>query len=642
MKFITLDLETYWTRTHSLSKMSPFAYSLHPDTEIITLSYQEGDGEPKTLFGELNTQAWADSQDWSDTALVTHNGIGFDYLITTWRLGIHPKLFCDTLAMARPHHAKTVGGSLKALTAHYGIGHKDSGILTQTQGKHLKDFTRQELVSMALYNKEDARMTWELFKKLLKITPRNELALIDATARMTVYPKFQIDTKLLTSTLEQEQANKGKALMDLAEQLGVCGLDEDDVQDKVRKLLMSSEKFSQILRERGVEPPTKISPNTGKEIPALAKTDQEFLALQEHEDEVVASAATARLGAKSTILETRIKTFLEVASLCDNKMPVPLAYYGATNTGRWSAGVGSTNLQNLPRVDPKRPRLSDALRMSLCAPPGHKVVVVDLSGIELRMNHILWGEPSSTKLFQEDPEKADLYKDFASKLYNVPVDQVTKTMRQMGKAASLGLGFGAGATTFQRVAKTMGGVELSQEESYKIVSTWREAYPCIVSAWRKCDTHLNTMSQGKEIALDPQELCVTTKDGIVLNGGMGTIRYPNLRREMDKETNRTSWVYCDGRHKTTIRGPKVVENMVQALSRYVLSDIMLAYAATPLGVKYPITHIVHDEIVVVVPEVEAEAVLEQINTLMRTPPQWFPALATWSEGKIADRYGLAH
>lgn len=642
MKFITLDAETFWTRTHSLSKMSPFAYSLHPDTEIISLAYQEGDGEPKILFGEAKIQAWADIQDWSDTALVTHNGIGFDYLITTWRLGIHPKLFCDTLAMARPHYAKTVGLSLKALSDYYKIGHKNQAILTQTQGKHLKDFTRQELVSMALYNQDDVRMTWELFKHLLKITPRNELALIDMTARMTLYPKFQVDTNLLTTTLEQEQANKGKALIDLAEQLDVCGLDEEDVQDKVRKLLMSSEKFSQILRERGVEPPTKISPNTGKEIPALAKTDQEFLALQEHEDEVVASAATARLGAKSTILETRIKTFLEVASLCDNKMPVPLAYYGATNTGRWSAGVGSTNLQNLPRVDPKKPKLSDALRMSLCAPPGHKVVVVDLSSIELRVNHILWGEPTSTKLFQEDPEHADLYKDFASKLYNVPVDQVTTTMRQVGKVAHLGLGYVAGATTFQRVAKTLGGVVLSQEEAYKIVNTWREAHPYIVSAWHKCDTHLLTMSQGKEIILDPHGLCVTTHNGVVLNNGMGEIRYPNLRREMDKETNRTSWVYGDGRHKTIVRGAKVVENLVQALSRYVLSDVMLAYAATPLGAKYPITHIVHDEIVVVVPDEDAEEVLTLINALMRTPPQWFPSLATWSEGKIADRYGLAH
>jgi len=46
-------------------------------------------------------------------------------------------------------------------------------------------------------------------------------------------------------------------------------------------------------------------------------------------------------------------------------------------------------------------------------------VVADLSGIELRVNHFLWKVPSSMELFQQDRENADLYKDFASTLYEV-------------------------------------------------------------------------------------------------------------------------------------------------------------------------------------------------------------------------------
>lgn len=79
--------------------------------------------------------------------------------------------------------------------------------------------------------------------------------------------------------------------------------------------------------------------------------------------------------------------------------------------------------------------------MSLRAPKGKKVIVADLSGIELRVNHFLWKVPSSMALFNADPEKADLYKEFASSLYNVDKSEVTKEQRQVGKVAHLGLGF---------------------------------------------------------------------------------------------------------------------------------------------------------------------------------------------------------
>lgn len=88
-------------------------------------------------------------------------------------------------------------------------------------------------------------------------------------------------------------------------------------------------------------------------------------------------------------------------------------------------------------------------------------------------------------------------------------------------------------------------------------------------------------------------------------------------------------------------GPFIVHNCIQALSRLVMSDVMLAYVKTPLGRKYPIAHIVHDELIVVAHQDDAQDVLDLLNRLMRTPPEWFPELVTWSEGDIAQRYGKA-
>lgn len=303
-----------------------------------------------------------------------------------------------------------------------------------------------------------------------------------------------------------------------------------------------------------------------------------------------------------------------------------------------NSGGGGLNQQNYPRVNPNQFKLTDVLRLSLKAPEGHQIVVADLAGIELRVNMFLWQVPYAMELFRADPDKADLYKAFAATLYRVPVDQVDKTMRQMGKLAHLGLGYGSSANTFRRVAKTMGGVEVPQTEAENIVNVWREAHQEVVKGWWKCTGALHAMYSGREMAIDPWGLCRTGKDHIILPRGV--LRYTDLRQENDS-TGKPNWVYGKGRYKTKIYSSKLDENLVQALSRYVLSDIMLAYADTELGRRYPIVHCVHDELVVVAADNDAQAVLDLLLTLMKTPPAWWPELVTSAEGSFAQRYGEA-
>lgn len=336
MNYITIDAETYWSQDHSLSKMNPIIYSTHPETELISLSYKLNNDQTYTIWGEDAILAWAKTMPWDDLAVIAHNGNGFDHMLLVWRLGASPKLFCDTLAMARPFHAKDVGGSLKALVKHYGLGTKDATALHQTKGKHLADFTTQEKADMGVYNRMDVDQTWGLFKKLAPLTPPGEMKLIDMTARMLVYPQFHVDQQLLTRGLKAERARKHAMLMELANHLEIIGLTDEDIAAQAQTILMSAAKFSEILTSRGVPVPTKLSPTTGKETPALAKTDEAFTALQDHPDPIVSTATRARLGVKSTILESRIEALLAVSTALDGKMPIPLQYYGADTTGRFS------------------------------------------------------------------------------------------------------------------------------------------------------------------------------------------------------------------------------------------------------------------------------------------------------------------
>lgn len=656
---IFLDFETYWSQTHSLTKIHPVEYVMHPETEIQSVAIKVANDEPFVLFGEKAIQNWVDHTDFSDCALIGHNMSGFDAMICAWRFGMKPKLWGCTLAMSRAlGFAKTVGGSLKKVAEDLGVGKKLDLEATNTKGKKLADFTDEELDAMTTYNIVDTELCASIFNRLAPELGARELKLIDLTIRMLVEPQFDLDFGLLTSTLTEIQSQQEKVLLGVVDEVSDEPTDMMSREEKIeaaKKILASAPKFAKYLESKGVPVPMKKSPsNPEKEIPALAKTDQEFLDLQEHENFEVAAAAGARLNVKSTILESRIQQFIACGTAAKGKMPVALNYYGADTTGRWS-GTMKMNQQNLPRINPYKPAPTDALRKSLRAPEGYKVVVADLSGIELRVNHFLWQEPTSMKLFQEDPEKADLYKDFASSLYDKPIEEVTKQERQVGKVAHLGLGFGAGAKTFQTVAKMMGGVDLSEKESEDVVYKWRSAYGKIASGWRTCHTALSHIAHYdpdrkgfKEFYIDPGKLCKVVKEGI--KTPLGMIRYPHLRQEEvptegfntdGSQATTLEWVYGEGRRKARIYAGKVTENIVQHLAREVISDHMLKVAKTPLGKMYPPALTVHDELVYVVRDEHAQEMLDLVQSIMRDGCDWWPELVTWSEGDIADTYGDA-
>ena len=593
MNIITYDYESFWSQTYSLSHLSPLEYVMGDEFELISCAIKNGTEPTQVLFGEEDVRYAFSQLDVAGSMLLAHNNSGFDAYISAYRLGLNPKLWGCTLAMARPIHAKDVGLSLGALVRHYNLGVKDNRVLMATKGKHLCDFTQQELEDMRTYNGDDADQCRALFGVLVPHFTSSELWQIDALTRMRTEPQFVVDTGLLETALSVERSNKYKALLDTARLLGIeRTTSEEEILENVRATLASSARFGELLQARGVSVPMKVSPtDENKRIPALAKTDQGFLDLQKSEDPVVATAARARLAIKSTLLETRIGAHLTAASLAGGRLPVPLRYCGADTTGRDSGE--EYNCQNEPRIDPDRPKVSDALRNSKRAPPGHKIVVADQSGIELRVNHTLWKVESSMKLWAGDP-KADLYRAFAALQYSIPAADVSKSQRQLAKVAQLGLGFGAGVETFRRVAKIMGGLDLSlvwrpleqaeidelvrdsddyvftmdaegypitidHDPAQKVVDDWRRIYHQIVEGWRTCHDALDHIQAGRERNVDPWGLIHTCKEG--LRGPTGrVIRYPDLRRVKEPGTGRWEWWYAQGRHKARIYAGKIDEN----------------------------------------------------------------------------------
>ncbi len=651
MKLLFLDFETFWSQTHTLSKMSPVAYVMHPDTQIISCTVYLLGEEPVTAFGEDNVQRMFDAIDWDDTYAVAHNMSAFDAMVLAWRFKRRPRMWGCTLAMARPLYAKTIGCSLAALVKEAGIGVKDNTALVNTRGKRLEDFTVAELEAMRVYNKDDTTQCAGVFEWLRPHYTPTELWHIDCNIRMLVDPVFELDTNMLRAALLDEQTQKQRSLLTLATLLNPHpdpNMSEDDIVEQTRQQMSSAAKFSALLVSRGVDVPLKYSKtDPSKRIPAIAKTDEAMVALLEDDDPVVAAAARARLSAKSTQLETRIQSFLDTEAAV-GKLPVPVHYCGADTTGRDSGFL--YNMLNLPRVNPDNPRISDALRRSVRAPAGKVIMVQDLSGIELRVNHTLWKVRRSMEGWAANP-KWDLYRDTAAHMYTCSPADVVKTQRHYAKVLELACGFQQGAVTFRQTARIQGGLRLTEAQAKEGVKFWRQRYPEIADyetgGWARCQQLLPAIADGANEAVDPWGLCTVEKNAIRLPSGR-LIRYPDLRQEevtawktygdervAEKET---AWVYAHGRHRAFIYGGKMVENIVQAIARDIIFGHALAFfKVTKLRPALK----VYDELVYVVDPADAPELARLLSGIMSAPLPWWPELTLACEGDVAANYGDA-
>ena len=610
MKIITLDFETYYDRAYSLSKLTTEEYIRDEQFEVIGISVQEDDSSSSssTWFSgtEKETREFLQQFDWENSLAVAHNAM-FDMAILSWRFDIKPARIADTLSMARAIHGTQVGGSLKALTEYYGIGKKGTEVLNAL-GKHRTDFSEEELDAYAGYCKNDTAITYKLFKCLMaEGFPLVELKLIDLTLRMFTEPVLEVGSFLLESHLEELKEKK-------AEWLGKAKV--------TREQIMSNPQFAELLKEQGVVPPTKVSPTTGKETLAFAKTDEAFQALKEHENPIVQMLVSARLGVKSTIEETRTERFINIGNR--GPLPIPLRYYAA-HTGRWG-GDDKINMQNLPR--------GSILKNAMLAPHGYMFLDCDSSQIEARTLAWLAEQDNLVGTFARGE---DVYKVMASSIYGKPEDEITKDERFIGKTTILGCGYGMGAAKFQAQLKSM-GVELAQDECERIIRIYRGANPAITRLWRTCNDALTAMVRNQTVTLGRGGLLIVEgKRGIRLPNGL-YIQYPNLRQRVDEETGRQELVYDTKKGRAVIPnriyGGKVVENLCQALARLIIGHHLLL-----INKKLKVVMTVHDAVGCIAPEQEAEEAMQYIYKCMKQTPDWAEGLPLDCEGGFGASYG---
>jgi DNA polymerase I-like protein with 3'-5' exonuclease and polymerase domains len=600
---ITLDFETYYAQDYTLSKGTTEEYIRSPRFEVIGVAVKVNDGPTEWFSGtHEETRAFLSRYDWANSFALAHNTM-FDGAIMSWRFGIKPKVWLDTLCMARALHGVEVGGSLKAVAERYGVGEKGTEVVN-AKNKRLADFTREELSRYASYCVNDVDLTRDVFKIMVEKFPKQELKLIDLTLRMFIDPVLDLDTGLLETHLDKIKDWKD-------ELLEKSGTTKED--------LMSNPKFAELLKGFGVVPPMKISPTTGKETYAFAKTDEGFKALAEDEDVRVQALVAARLGNKSTLEETRTQRFIDISKR--GLLPVPIRYYAA-HTGRWG-GDDKINLQNLPSRGPN----AKALKRSIIAPEGQMIVEADSAQIEARVLAWLAEQEDLVTAFAN---KEDVYKKMASKIYGVQEEDVTKEQRFVGKTTILGAGYGMGAPKFQLQLKSF-GTDIELHEAQRIIKIYREANGMISKLWKDANNSIKYMYQGSVLQFGRQGVLEVVDGGVRLPSGL-VMRYDDLRGEQNEKG--VEYTYKTRRGRTRIYGGKVIENVCQGIARCIIGEQMLKIAK-----RYRVVLTVHDSIACCVPYYEADYCKAYVEECMRWTPDWAKGLPVDCEAGIGVNYG---
>ncbi|HMK06834.1 MAG TPA: DNA polymerase, partial [Flavobacterium sp.] len=132
-------------------------------------------------------------------------------------------------------------------------------------------------------------------------------------------------------------------------------------------------------------------------------------------------------------------------------------------TGRLSSN--NPNLQNIPIRTERGRQIRKAF---IARDENHTLISADYSQIELRIIAALSGEENMIKAFTNNE---DIHKSTASKVFNVPLEEVTREQRSHAKTVNFGIIYGVSAFGLSNQTS------LSRSESKELIDAYYESYP---------------------------------------------------------------------------------------------------------------------------------------------------------------------
>jgi len=644
-----IDIETF--SSEDIRNVGAYKYMESPDFEILMVAFAfddnpiqiidlaAGEDLPEYFIYSLTdplVEKYAHNANFERNAFKAY---GIETDIAQWRCTAIKSLYCglpQSLEMVSKALKLEEKGKLstgKALIRYFSVPCKPS----KANGMRSRNFYFHDTVK------------WEEFKRYCIADVEAEREICSRLAHFDIP-----DIEQRAYTLDQQINDRG---VRIDTQLASIAVATDE--------RFSKELTIRIKELTGLQNPNSpaqlkkwLSDATGKDINSLTKA-----AVTELLNETSDAAVFEVLEGRQMLSKSSTKKYIKMMDcVCaDGRAHGLFQFYGANRTGRWAGRL--IQLQNLPRnsmeaLDTARhvlkhrayaylklaydnvPKvLSELVRTALIPSEGKTFGVCDFSAIEARVLSWLAGEQWRMDVFNSHGK---IYEASAAMMFNIPLESIGKgsEYRQRGKVAELALGYqgGAGAMAVMDTEK-----KIPQHEYAIIVSKWRRANPSIVKLWKKVEEYAKHALEnpGKRVRLD--------KLTFEFSHNALQIGLPSGRKLMYQEARLTegrfgpSIVYM-GMEQTTktwgrvdTYGGKLVENIVQAISRDLLSECMLRLDEN--GAKI-VMHI-HDEVVVELNHDHEEAeslTLEYVERIMCEGVSWAQGLPLNADGYITNFY----
>lgn len=326
----------------------------------------------------------------------------------------------------------------------------------------------------------------------------------------------------------------------------------------------------------------------------------------------------------------------------------------------------SGTLEDIKRhIERPMDAIAGATRTVIQAPDGYLFVVYDWSAIE---NVILGWLSGDDKILDVFRKGLDPYIAFAVHLYRKRYSVLLKeykdgnrAIRQDSKPPVLGCGYMLGPgqeetnyetgetiyTGLRGYAENM-GISLSQEMAEHAVKTWRETYDVTVDYWYELQrAAMNTVRRGTpheagRIGFDIKKpfLRMHLPSGRCLH-----YLRPRVEPQMKwwgKTKDTLTYEGEDSRNyqwtRISTHPGKIMENADQGTAREILAHALVRLEELELYWDCTTVLHVHDEVVNLVREDQADEVYAAMGTIMKTMPEWASDLPLDAHGYISKYF----
>ena len=634
-----IDVETY--SSVDLKSSGLYKYVESPDFEILLLSYAfddsdvvcleliNGDTIPNDLeeaFFDDTVEKWAHNAMFERCAL---RRIGYNIPIEQWRCSMIKAAYCGL-----PFSLDEVSKALNIKNKKLDIGRTLIRYFsmpckpTISNGKRTRNYPSNDPEKWAMYCEYNI-VDVEAEREIIHILDDYELSNFDAELYI----------------LDQEINDRG-ILVDIQ-----MAQKASDIEDWYTNKI--SNRLKNITHLDNPNSPSQLkawlSKAVGEQVNTLAKDEIPVLLKQYGVNKDIAVV----LDGRQKLSKSSVKKYTAMLNCaCNDKRTRGLfQFYGANRTGRWAGRL--VQLQNLSKnafdthddliiarnavkdgdgellellFDDVSDVLSQLVRTAFIAEENNTILVADFNSIEARVLSWLADETWRIDVFNSHGK---IYEASASMMFNVPIEQVTKDSeyRAKGKNAELALGYQGAIGAMKR----MGGEKMgmTENEMWSVVRLWRQKNPKIVEMWSELENNLIECVRYRKTVVTNYKGIVFSMNGkclIVTLPSGHMLYYWNAKLRLNsKNTVSVSYEGINPEIKTwditDTYGGKIVENIVQAISRDILGQSMLNLRAAGFNV---IMH-VHDEVLCEDPkETSGTRLIEMCNVMEQNIP--------WAEG----------